>query len=127
MRRVSLVRLSSEIARSLASIETVQLLALEVANRALADAGYIVVSFDNRGTPAPKGAASITQRTGRLHRPDSTAPRSTFVTCVATRRFRRGAKPMSPMGGGGTEQEREAVRRSVSWASAGAAATPSTR
>ena len=25
--------------------------------RALADAGYIVVSFDNRGTPAPKGAA----------------------------------------------------------------------
>jgi dipeptidyl-peptidase-4 len=25
-------------------------------NRALADAGYIVVSFDNRGTPAPKGA-----------------------------------------------------------------------
>jgi dipeptidyl-peptidase 4 len=26
-------------------------------HRALADAGYIVVSFDNRGTPAPKGAA----------------------------------------------------------------------
>jgi dipeptidyl-peptidase 4 len=26
-------------------------------NRALADAGYIVVSFDNRGTPAPKGTA----------------------------------------------------------------------
>ncbi len=26
-------------------------------NRALANAGYIVVSFDNRGTPAPKGAA----------------------------------------------------------------------
>jgi len=26
-------------------------------DRALADAGYIVVSFDNRGTPAPKGAA----------------------------------------------------------------------
>jgi dipeptidyl-peptidase 4 len=26
-------------------------------NRALASAGYIVVSFDNRGTPAPKGAA----------------------------------------------------------------------
>ncbi|HTM26567.1 MAG TPA: DPP IV N-terminal domain-containing protein [Vicinamibacterales bacterium] len=25
--------------------------------RALADAGYVVVSFDNRGTPAPKGAA----------------------------------------------------------------------
>jgi dipeptidyl-peptidase-4 len=25
-------------------------------HRALADAGYIVVSFDNRGTPAPKGA-----------------------------------------------------------------------
>ena len=24
--------------------------------RALADAGYVVVSFDNRGTPAPKGA-----------------------------------------------------------------------
>ncbi len=26
-------------------------------HRALADAGYLVVSFDNRGTPAPKGAA----------------------------------------------------------------------
>jgi len=26
-------------------------------HRALADAGYVVVSFDNRGTPAPKGAA----------------------------------------------------------------------
>jgi dipeptidyl-peptidase 4 len=26
-------------------------------NRALANAGYVVVSFDNRGTPAPKGAA----------------------------------------------------------------------
>jgi dipeptidyl-peptidase-4 len=26
-------------------------------HRALAEAGYIVVSFDNRGTPAPKGAA----------------------------------------------------------------------
>ena len=26
-------------------------------HRVLADAGYIVVSFDNRGTPAPKGAA----------------------------------------------------------------------
>ncbi len=26
-------------------------------HRALADAGYIIVSFDNRGTPAPKGAA----------------------------------------------------------------------
>jgi len=26
-------------------------------NRALANAGYLVVSFDNRGTPAPKGAA----------------------------------------------------------------------
>jgi dipeptidyl-peptidase-4 len=26
-------------------------------NRALADAGYVVVSFDNRGTPAPKGTA----------------------------------------------------------------------
>jgi dipeptidyl-peptidase-4 len=26
-------------------------------HRALTDAGYIVVSFDNRGTPAPKGAA----------------------------------------------------------------------
>jgi dipeptidyl-peptidase 4 len=26
-------------------------------NRALTNAGYIVVSFDNRGTPAPKGAA----------------------------------------------------------------------
>jgi dipeptidyl-peptidase-4 len=26
-------------------------------NRALAAAGYVVVSFDNRGTPAPKGAA----------------------------------------------------------------------
>ncbi|MGB2715130.1 MAG: S9 family peptidase [Vicinamibacterales bacterium] len=26
-------------------------------HRALADAGYIVVSFENRGTPAPKGAA----------------------------------------------------------------------
>jgi dipeptidyl-peptidase 4 len=26
-------------------------------HRALADAGYIVVSFDNRGTPAPRGAA----------------------------------------------------------------------
>jgi dipeptidyl-peptidase-4 len=26
-------------------------------HRALADAGYIVASFDNRGTPAPKGAA----------------------------------------------------------------------
>jgi dipeptidyl-peptidase-4 len=26
-------------------------------HRALADAGYIVVSFDNRGTPAPKGVA----------------------------------------------------------------------
>jgi dipeptidyl-peptidase-4 len=26
-------------------------------HRALSDAGYIVVSFDNRGTPAPKGAA----------------------------------------------------------------------
>jgi dipeptidyl-peptidase-4 len=26
-------------------------------DRALADAGYVVVSFDNRGTPAPKGAA----------------------------------------------------------------------
>ena len=26
-------------------------------HRALADAGYIVVSVDNRGTPAPKGAA----------------------------------------------------------------------
>jgi dipeptidyl-peptidase-4 len=26
-------------------------------HRALADAGYIVVSFDNRGTPAPKGTA----------------------------------------------------------------------
>ena len=26
-------------------------------NRALAQAGYVVVSFDNRGTPAPKGAA----------------------------------------------------------------------
>jgi dipeptidyl-peptidase 4 len=26
-------------------------------NRALAGAGYVVVSFDNRGTPAPKGAA----------------------------------------------------------------------
>lgn len=25
--------------------------------RALADAGYLVISFDNRGTPAPKGAA----------------------------------------------------------------------
>ena len=26
-------------------------------HRALADAGYIVLSVDNRGTPAPKGAA----------------------------------------------------------------------
>ncbi|HEY3885959.1 MAG TPA: DPP IV N-terminal domain-containing protein, partial [Vicinamibacterales bacterium] len=26
-------------------------------HRALADAGYLIVSFDNRGTPAPKGAA----------------------------------------------------------------------
>ena len=26
-------------------------------HRALADAGYVVVSVDNRGTPAPKGAA----------------------------------------------------------------------
>jgi dipeptidyl-peptidase-4 len=26
-------------------------------HRALAEAGYVVVSFDNRGTPAPKGAA----------------------------------------------------------------------
>jgi dipeptidyl-peptidase-4 len=26
-------------------------------HRALTDAGYVVVSFDNRGTPAPKGAA----------------------------------------------------------------------
>jgi len=26
-------------------------------NRALANAGYVVVSFDNRGTPSPKGAA----------------------------------------------------------------------
>ena len=26
-------------------------------HRALADAGYVVVSFDNRGTPAPRGAA----------------------------------------------------------------------
>ena len=26
-------------------------------HRALAEAGYLVVSFDNRGTPAPKGAA----------------------------------------------------------------------
>ena len=26
-------------------------------HRALADAGYVVVTFDNRGTPAPKGAA----------------------------------------------------------------------
>ena len=26
-------------------------------HRALADAGYVIVSFDNRGTPAPKGAA----------------------------------------------------------------------
>jgi dipeptidyl-peptidase-4 len=29
----------------------------ELFHRALTDAGYIVVSFDNRGTPAPKGAA----------------------------------------------------------------------
>ncbi len=29
----------------------------ELFHRVLADAGYIVVSFDNRGTPAPKGAA----------------------------------------------------------------------
>ena len=26
-------------------------------HRALAEAGYVVVSVDNRGTPAPKGAA----------------------------------------------------------------------
>jgi dipeptidyl-peptidase-4 len=30
---------------------------LTLFHRALADAGYILVSFDNRGTPAPKGAA----------------------------------------------------------------------
>jgi dipeptidyl-peptidase 4 len=30
---------------------------LNLFNRALASAGYIVVSFDNRGTPAPQGAA----------------------------------------------------------------------
>jgi dipeptidyl-peptidase-4 len=26
-------------------------------NRSLANEGYVVLSFDNRGTPAPKGAA----------------------------------------------------------------------
>lgn len=31
--------------------------ARDLFHRALADAGYLVVSFDNRGTPAPKGAA----------------------------------------------------------------------
>ena len=30
---------------------------LRLFQRALAEAGYVVVSFDNRGTPAPKGAA----------------------------------------------------------------------
>ena len=36
-------------------------------HRALAEAGYIVVSFDNRGTPAPKGAAwrKVDLRLGR--------------------------------------------------------------
>jgi dipeptidyl-peptidase-4 len=31
--------------------------ARDLFHRALADAGYLIVSFDNRGTPAPKGAA----------------------------------------------------------------------
>ncbi len=38
-------------------------------HRALADAGYVVVSFDNRGTPAPKGAKwrqSIYGKVGEL-------------------------------------------------------------
>ena len=46
-------------------------------HRALADAGYIVLSVDNRGTPAPKGAAwrkiiygtvgDLSSRPGRGH------------------------------------------------------------
>jgi len=42
-------------------------------HRFLADQGYIVVSFDNRGTPAPRGRAwrkSIYQQIGRLNSSD---------------------------------------------------------
>ena len=42
--------------------------------RALADAGYVVVSFDNRGTPAPKGVAWRKVDLWRGGRPVSAGP-----------------------------------------------------
>jgi len=54
-------------------------------HRALAEAGYLVVSFDNRGTPAPKGAAwrkSVYGTVGDLSSKDQAAA----VRALAARR-----------------------------------------
>jgi dipeptidyl-peptidase-4 len=56
-------------------------------HRALADAGYLVVSFDNRGTPAPKGAAWRQVVYGAVGELSSQEQAAAVRTLASTRRY----------------------------------------